>query len=332
MMLALLLAITGAVFNATTGEVQPNATVTLYRLSREAGLESVESVKSGPGGRFEIRQEIAGPRLLQTAWDGVTYNHMLPPGASTADLRLEVFNASRDSGAAAVSQHMMLFELSKGDLQVSDTYVFQNSGKITWNDPASGALKFFLPPGARDATVNATAPQGMPIRRAPEKTAAANVHMVDFPIKPGETRIDVTYSLAFGPGSTFEGRRLFPGKGPTRLIAPAGVTLKGDLVESLGQEPRTQATIYDVKGSPFRVTIEGSGMLRPPAGPESGAPEISEIMPRLYGSIDGSASTLDKMWAAKWVLVLLFGILTLGFLLLYRAQSAEVRTSGRGQS
>src|SRR5436190_23369185 len=73
-------AVDGTVTNRTTGKPQPGATVTLYKLGQN-GLESIESVKSDAAGKFRIDQNLKGPRLLQSAYDGVTYNHMLPPNA-----------------------------------------------------------------------------------------------------------------------------------------------------------------------------------------------------------------------------------------------------------
>jgi hypothetical protein len=313
-------AVDGTVMNRTTGKLQGGATVTLYKLG-QAGMESIESVKSDGLGKFRIERDVQGPHLVQTAFDGVTYNHMLPPGAPTSGITLEVFNASKQPGAARVDQHIVLFEPSGNQMLVSETYLFKNNGKTTYNDPDGGTLRFYLPDTAKGVVqVNATAPQGMPIRRAAEKTAKSNVYKVDFPIKPGDTRIDLTYMAPFTPGSSFEGRVLYKSGGPTRLVVPSGVSLKGEGIESLGQEPRTQASIYGVKGLEYKVEIQGAGALRETESSEAG-PGIVQIMPKVYQGIDGSAGLLAKVSAVKWILALAFGALSLGFVLLYRAQA-----------
>ena len=313
-------AIDGTVLNQTTGKPQAGATVTLYKLGKD-GMESVESVKSDAQGKFQINQDMPGPRLLQTAFDGVTYNHMLPPGSASTGLSLDVYNSFKQPGDARVAQHMVLFEPSAAQMMVSESFIYQNSGKATYNDPDGGTLKFYLPPSAKGVVqVNCTAPQGMPIQRAAEKTARADIYKVDFPIKPGETRIDLTYMVPFTEGGSFDGKILFKG-GPTRLVAPNGVTLKGDQIQSLGAEPRTQANIYDVKGSIYSVQVQGSGTLRSSAAPDNSdsqdnGPSIEQIMPKAW----------DNM---KWILGLALGILGLGFVLLYRAEPAgAVSTPG----
>ncbi|HUJ22034.1 MAG TPA: hypothetical protein VLX58_10955 [Bryobacteraceae bacterium] len=305
-------AIDGKVINQTTGKPQAGATVTLYKLG-QAGPEQVESVKSGANGIFHITQDAQGPgpRLVQAAYDGVTYNHMLPPGSPSNDVTVDVYDSSKQPGDAKVSQHMVLLEPARGELMVSEWYLFRNGGKTTYNDVDGGTLKFYLPPATNGAVkINATAPQGMPVPQSADKTSKANVYKLAFPIKPGETRIDLTYTLPFTQPGPFESKILYKG-GPTRLVVPNGVTLKGDGIQSIGQEPKTQANIYDVSGSDFKVEVAGTGSLRQAEAGDSGSdessgPSFDEIPPKVYGSM-------------KWILVLAFSILALGFTLLYRS-------------
>jgi hypothetical protein len=312
-------AVDGTVINQTTGKPQAGATVTLYKIG-QAGPEAIESVKSGADGKFRIAQDATGPgpRLVQAAYQDVTYNHMLPPGSQSNSITVDVYNSSKQPGDAKVDQHVVVFEPARGQLMVAEWYMFRNGGKTSYNDVEGGTLRFYLPPTASGAVkVNATAPQGMPVPQAAEKTATANVYKVAFPIKPGETRIDIAYNVPFNAPGKFEGKILYKG-GPTRLVAPSGVTIKGDNIQSLGQEPRTQATIYDVKGNDFKVEISGAGALRQgeDTGDDSGGGATYEqIPPKVYGKM-------------TWILALTFGILTLGLILLYRARVPETAAAG----
>jgi hypothetical protein len=312
-------AVDGTVVNQTTGKPQAGATVTLYKIG-QAGPEAIESVKSGADGKFRIAQDAPGPgpRLVQAAYQEVTYNHMLPPGSASHDITVDVYNSSKQPGDAKVDQHVVVFEPARGQLMVAEWYMFRNGSKISYNDVEGGTLRFYLPPSASGAVkVNATAPQGMPVPQAAEKTATANVYKVAFPIKPGETRIDITYNVPFNAPGKFEGKILYKG-GPTRLVAPSGVTIKGDNIQSLGQEPRTQATIYDVKGNDFKIEISGAGALQQgeETGDDSGGGATYEqIPPKVYGKM-------------TWILALTFGILALGFILLYRARVPETAAAG----
>src|SRR5262249_41502960 len=88
------LAIDGTVTNRTTNKPQSGATVTLFQITQN-GPESIESVKSDAAGKFTIDKTVQGPRLIETAYDGVTYNKMLPPGFPATNVAIDVYNSSK---------------------------------------------------------------------------------------------------------------------------------------------------------------------------------------------------------------------------------------------
>ncbi|HEY2015295.1 MAG TPA: hypothetical protein VGH38_17420 [Bryobacteraceae bacterium] len=302
-------AITGTVINRSTGQPQPGATVALNKLGQQNGIEMIDQAKSDAQGKFTINQEVQGPHLIRTAFDGVTYNHMLPPGSPTTGLTIDVYNASKQPGSAKVSKHMLLFEPSGGQMLVNESFIYVNDGKTAWNDPDSGTLRFYAPGVTGKVQATATAPGGMPIGAPVNKTSKPDIYAVDFAIKPGETRFDLTYTVPYTGGSPYEGKIVTKDEN-TYLIAPNGITLKGDGLSDLGTEPRTQAHIYGVSGASYKIQLTGEEAA-PPDAPaadqqENSGPQIEQIMPRVFNQ-------------AKLILVLALGILALGFTLLYRA-------------
>jgi hypothetical protein len=317
-------AVTGVVINGTTGKPQPGATVALNKLATATGIELVEQAKSGPDGSFTLNQTPQGPHVIRTAFDGVTYNHMLPPGAPTTNLRLEVYNASKTPGEAKVAKHMILFEPAQGQMTVNETMLLTNTGKTAWNDNSGGGtVQFFLPSGANGkAEVKATAPNGVPIGVAMVKTVKPDVYAVDFPIKPGDSRIDITYNTPYTTGEAYAGK--VPSKDEnTYLIVPNGITLAADGLNDLGAEPKTQAHIYGLAGSAYKITLSGEEV-EPPGGgggdadpSENSGPQIEQIMPRVYGK-------------AIPILAIALGILALGFALLYRHNPSAAPAKSKG--
>jgi hypothetical protein len=100
----------------------------------------------------------------------------------------------------------------------------------------------------------------------------------------------------------------------TRLVTPASVTIEGEGLESLGQEPTTKAHIYNAATEAYSVKITGTGSLR---SKEAGAPE--EDSGESPGIEEKPARIYTRM---EWVLALAFAVLGLGGVLLYR-RSAE---------
>ncbi len=311
----------GTVVNKTTEKPQAGATVSLYKLG-EAGMESVETVKSDASGKFTMQTEPGqGPYLLQAAFDGVTYNKMLPPGAPRTNVLVEVFNAQTRAGEAKVTQHMLLLEPNQGVLLVNENVILENAGKLTFNNPDEGTYRFYLPPEAKGKVkIMAAAPNGMPIERAANPTKTENIYAIDFAIKPGETRLQLTYELPLAEPATFTGRILHK-EGTTRLVTPRGVSLKAENITELGREPATQAAIYNLNGQEMKLEISGTGSLREPAaeGGENEGPGIQEILPRIY----------DRL---NVVLALAAVILASGFLLLYRSSPTGPEPAASGAS
>ena len=323
-------AVTGQVINRSTGKPQAGATVGLNRLG-QGGIELIDQAKSGPDGRFTINQDTAGqiPHLLRTAFDGVTYNHMLPPGSPTSNITVDVYNSSAQQPAEAkVTKHMILFQPGGDKLTINETYLFQNSGKTAWNDPDHGTLRFFVPASAEGkAQVNATAPGGMPIPAAVTKTGKPDVLAVDFPVKPGETRFDLNYTASYSAGEAYKGRVITKDEN-TYLIAPNGVTMAGANLNDLGQEPRTQAHIFGLRGQSYEIKLSGAvaaaasasgagDSADQPQEQQEGSPPVEAILPRVNGQ------TIP-------ILAIAMGILALGFALLYRASPKESNERGRG--
>ncbi|HLJ46448.1 MAG TPA: hypothetical protein VKU01_10595 [Bryobacteraceae bacterium] len=308
-------AVDGTIVNGTTGKPQPNVVVSLVEPT-QAGMQNLGSAKTDAEGKFRFEKGGAGgPQLVQAIYDGVMYNRMLPPGTPTSGVQVEVYEASTKPDVAQVAQDMILYQPSDSQVTVNESVIFQNGSKTTYNDP-KGTFRFYLPPeAAGKVNVTVVAPGGMPVQRPAEKTKDADVYAVSYAVKPGETRFDLSYSFPSANPLVVSGKVLHK-EGPTRLVVPAGVTLKSDDVTALGEEPQTKASIFEVKGKEFKAELSGSGALSSgdstgaPADDDSGAPQIHEIQPHVY----------DKL---PWILGIALVVLALGFVVLYRSDRAE---------
>jgi hypothetical protein len=320
-------AIDGTVINGATEKPQPNSTVTLYQTTQQ-GPQNLGSVKTDAQGKFVFTQDVqagvgGGPLLLQAVFDGVQYNKTLPPGFPTSGVNIPVFPSSKNPGMAKIEQHFLVLEPNpNGAMQVTEGFIYKNDGKTTWNDPDRGTLQFELPAGAQDKVeVNVTAPGGLPIRRAPDPLGKPHQFKIDFAVKPGETRMELAWSMPFNSPGVFEDHVLSKSD-LLRVVAPLGVEFKGDDVMVLGQEPSSKATIYSVKGPDIKFTVQGTGLFNQPddqgGGGQGSGQSLSENLPKLYGLLSANSSFGQALGAVKWVLATVLGMLALGFVLLYR--------------
>ena len=304
----------GTVVNGTTGQAQAGVIMTLIKPTQQ-GMQNLGTVKSDADGKFKFLNDAPGsPQLLQTIYKGVIYNQMIPPGTPSTGVSVRIFESTKSPDAAAIEQHMIVIEPSDTQMNISEAFILNNKGQTTFANSTLGGVRFYLPPAVKpDAvSVSVKAPGGMPVTREAEKTDEPNVYKMDYPIKPGETEVDITYAM---PLSDTFSEKIVGIKGqpasPLRLVAPAGVTLEGTDLRQLGQEPTSQATIFDVTATTaFSVKVQGVGSLR--GTQDSGAssadgdsPPVVEAAPKIY----------HFLW---YLLAAGLGALAIGFVILYR--------------
>jgi len=307
-------AIDGILVNQTTGKPQPNVLIQLVQPG-QGGMQTLATLKSGADGKFQSDREVMGPTLIQAIYQGVIYNKMIVPGTPSTGLEVAIYDAAKNPAGAKVIQHFILLSSTGGDLNVNESYIYKGDPKLTFNDPANGTLRFYVMPEAKNLHVLIQGPAGMPIQREASKTKEPNFYKVDYAVKPGETRFDVDYTLPAATPLILSGK-IVQKEDNVDLVAPQGFTIKGDGLENLGPEPKTQATIYKIKAASYKVEIEGSGVMpgqqtAQSAGgqgqaEDTGMPDLKAVNPRIYGSV-------------FWILGLAAAVLVLASVVLYRS-------------
>lgn len=323
----LALAVGGTVVNGTTGA--PQAGVALTLSSFQGGMTPLEETLSQPDGSFEFTKALpavsAGQPFagaIRAEHDGIGYTEILRGGEAHDSVRVTVYSVSERELPAPLNR-VLILEPGGEELLLRESFQFVNDSNppVTYSS-ADGTLNFYLPPDALGGVdVSGTGPAGMPLRSTALPAGPEDIYKVDFPLKPGENRIDLQYAVPYEDGMQFTTRSTYPGVN-TRLAAPAGVNLEGIGVTSLGQEPTTLASIYTVpEGPAVTLTVSGSGQLRTGAG--SGAGGQAEI------SIEQAPVSKELPWIAG----LAIAILGLGFYHLLSSrvpQQSSAKTAKQG--
>jgi hypothetical protein len=302
-------AVDGVVVNGTTGQPQPNVVIMLVQPT-QSGMQNLGTTKSGAQGAFHFDSNDAqGPRLIRAIHQGVLYNKMIPPGMPSTGVQVEVYDSTNKPGIAKLAQHFIVLQPGASEMTVSEGLLYQGDPKLTYNDPANGSVRFYLPPEANGkVTVTVNPAGGMPIQRPAAKTKEPDIYKIDYAVEPGETRFDLNYTVPATNPMVFAGKLIQP-EGTSNLVVPQGVTAKSDDLELVGTEPKTQASIYRIKNANFKVEVEGTGSLAQAGAAsdeDNGQPGIEQVKPRIYENL-------------YWILGMAFGILGLGSFLLYRS-------------
>lgn len=321
-------AVDGTVTNGTTNKPQAGIALTLVKPG-QGGMQTLGTTTSDAQGHFHFDKDQpgGGPQLIQGAFQGVTYNTLLTPNMSTSAVAVTVFDSTKSPANARIAQHMIVVQPSQSQTNIAETIIVQNASKETFANSELGGARFFLPPSADgQVRVSVQGPGGMPLPRSAEKTKETDVFKVDYPVKPGETQFNLTYVLPMGSPATLRGRIVnIKGQpdGPTRFIAPLGVTLESKDIRSLGQEPQTQASIYDLVTRAYAIDVKGTGSMGQAQSEdtdESDVPQVEQRNPPVYHHL-------------AWLCALGLGVLLVGVLVLYRSSpirdAGPVRNAGR---
>ena len=153
--------------------------------------------------------------------------------------------------------------------------------------------------------------------RRSTKTAKPDVFEVDFPIKPGETRFDLTYTVPYTEGAPYDGKILTKDEN-TYLIVPNGVTLAGDGLNDLGRSRARRRTSTGFAGSAYKIQLTGA------VAPAGRCRQLQRATARTAARRSSRSCRACTARPSR-ILALALGILALGFALLYRAKGPAQR-------
>jgi len=215
---ALAAEITGTVRNGTTGK--PAAGDDVVLLSMAGGMDEVGRTRTDSQGRFKLSVDDAtAPYLVRVIHQKVTYHKAAPPGAPS--LEIEVYDAAAKVEGVRAIVDVLRFEADASTLQVTELYGISNSSQPPRTQMSERSFEIFLPPGAVIQSSTAMSGTGMPVNSAPVPTGEKNRYAFIFPLRPGETRFQVSYRLPYSGEADFQPRLALPTEHLVVMVPPS---------------------------------------------------------------------------------------------------------------
>jgi 5-hydroxyisourate hydrolase-like protein (transthyretin family) len=187
--------ITGVVTNKTTGKPSAGDTVTLIRLAQ--GMQEATHTTTDAHGRYTLDVPDNGLHLVRVTHD--LANYFRPAQAGTTTVDLDVYSAAAKVKGVTSEAEVMRIEsdASGSSLRVVENFFLKNDSNPPMTQFSKEPFDFWLPEGAVVEGSAAESPDGMPVRQAPVPLAEKNHFTFLFPIRPGETRFQITYRLPY---------------------------------------------------------------------------------------------------------------------------------------
>ncbi|HTZ75965.1 MAG TPA: hypothetical protein VMB47_18760 [Candidatus Aquilonibacter sp.] len=331
--------VSGTVTNGTTGK--PAAGVEVILIQLQGTMQPVANTKTDAQGRYQLSSDILGtaPMLLRAVYRGVFYHQPVPPGTTTADV--QVFEPTDKASAFSITAHAIILQPNGSSLTVGEEFNISN----TTNPPVAyyrpnGSFLFTLPQGAQVQEVSAGGSSGMPVIQTPIDKGNG-VQAIDFPFRPGDSEVRVTYSVPYsGDQTTLHTKSMYDATNVAYFAAPT-VHVTADGFSPAGTEQGYDAYLRKTVPANTELVASISGTAPPPSNADSSSSGDNSQNAAAGTSGDSSASSTPaanittmpaRLDSLKWVLAAGFAVIfALGAIFVMRRPDA-LAVAGTGEA
>ncbi len=335
--------LTGRVKNSTTNK--PSAGDDVVLLSLGQGMEEAGRTKTDAKGAFSFKLDGAGPHLVRVIHQEVTYHRMAPPG--TTSVEVEVYDVAKKVEGIQVVADIMTFQASQGQLHVQRTFAVNNVSKPPRTQMSEHNLEFYVPDGATVSDGQAMTAGGQPVNSAPvpEGANAKNRYAFLFPLRPGETRFSVVYSVPYTGSVNIDPKSIYPLEhfvviAPKVMEFSAAPGAHFEVAPYPGQpDANVEVSSNTDLGKPLAFKLSGEGTLAAPVEEGSGGQPTqgaTQAQPesRPGGGLGPPIDAPDPLQKYRWWILGGFAaVLVLGAVFVASRQQAANRAArAKGKS
>ncbi|MGA7157692.1 MAG: carboxypeptidase-like regulatory domain-containing protein [Acidobacteriaceae bacterium] len=187
--------ITGTVTNRTTNKPSAGDQVTL--VNPQQGMQEVTSATTNAQGEYSLNAPAGGQFLIRVTHDMASYYQSAPDSAQPVNF--DVYNSA--AKVAGVSTEVLMLraqtDAAGANLEVTEDFVVKNASTPPTTQYSKSPFDVYLPSGAVVEATAAKGPNGMPTSEELAPQSEKNEYSVMFPIKPGETQIEIAYHVPY---------------------------------------------------------------------------------------------------------------------------------------
>jgi hypothetical protein len=267
--------ITGIVTNKTTNKPAVGDDVVLIRLQQ--GMQEAARTKTDAKGHFTLDVPDNGIHLVRVTHDKANYFRPAPPG--TQSVEVDVYNAAaKVKGVSSEADVMRLQTDESGKaLHIVENFFVKNESNPPMTQFSDRPFEFYLPEGAVVEGSAALSPGGMPVQASPVPLGEPNHYAFIFPIRPGETRFQITYRLPYSGSLKFSPRVMMP-TDTVAIMMPKSMTFKpgpsapyAPVTEETTAQTYVARTVQPSEALDF--TVSGTGQMPRDTGAPGAAGE-----------------------------------------------------------
>lgn len=303
--------ITGSVTNKTSERPSGGDDVVLLKLSE--GMQEASRTKTDAQGKFTLPvPDDGGQHLVRVTHQGV--NYFKPAPAGTATVQIDVYDAGKQVLGVGGRADIMRVQAANGQMDVTELFVLQNTSKPPRTQMSERSFEFTLPEGAIVDASLAAGPGGMPVNSGPVPTGEKNHYAFVFPLRPGETKFQLSFHAPYSGSFAFRPQIVTPMEDVVVML-PKSMEFKGgsSIFSSGGEEKGMSIFVAHnvAAGKQLVFSVSGTGQIPrdaqdsdPQAEGQQAATSAGQTPDnRPGGGLGRPEDTPDPLHAYRWWII-----------------------------
>ena len=214
--------VTGNVVDKTTNKPAAGDDVVLIAFGQ--GMQEAARTKTDAHGHFSIDVPDNNMHLIRVDHQKAAYFEPLPAG--TTNVSVTVYDVGAKVEGVSTEADVMRIEAGPQGLHVIQNYFVKNASDPPRTQFSTKAYEVYLPPEAKIEASAAAGPEGMPVSSSPMPQADKGHYAFVFPVRPGETRFQLSYTLPYNGSYKFTPRISLPTEN-IAVMLPKSMTFEG---------------------------------------------------------------------------------------------------------
>jgi hypothetical protein len=329
--------VTGDVINKTTNKPAAGDKVILIAL--QGGMQDMAQTTTDAHGHFSLNVPDNNVHLIRVDHEKAAYFAPLTPGMT--HVNVTVYDVGAKIPGVSTEADVMRVEAGPQGLQVVQNYFVKNASSPPRTQFSAHAFDVYLPPGAKIDAAAAMGPGGMPVSSSPMPQGNGLYSFV-FPLRPGETRFQLSYTLPYNGSYKFSPKVATPTEN-LAVMMPKSMSFQGPSAFQPANVDDSAQTYLAKNVQPSQTlafTVSGTGQMPRDDAGQSGANAQSDdgggqasaaADDRPGGGLGNPIDTPDPLQKYKyWILSGLALLLVVAAAFFLRAKPAAVAAGAGG--
>lgn len=301
--------VTGNVTNKTNNKPSAGDDVVLIALAQ--GMQEAGRTKTDAKGHFSIDVPDNGMHLVRVDHEKAAYFEPLSPGTNTVNV--DVYDVEPKVAGVSTEADVMRIEAGPQGLHVVQNYFVKNESTPPKTQFSKTAYEIFVQPDAKIEASAAMGPQGMPVASSPIPAGEKGHYAFVFPIRPGETRFQLSYMLPYSGSYKFT-PKIFMSADNVAIMLPKSMKFEGSPAFAAADVEASAQTYLAKNVQPsqnLEFTVSGTGAMprdsqqaganAAPGAQQAGGDQTSAASDnRPGGGLGNPIDTPDPLQKYKW--------------------------------